>query len=192
MTEMRHLLIALLAMMATASWADVTISYRGTVVDVRDGDSIVISNKQFQGGVTLRADRPIELDAVAAPALDQPGGEDAKRFLVELLKGKTVDVVELTDMGQSRGAWVFLDDQCVNVLLVQYGFAWIRKANVYSRTRGAEKRLEPALVEAKAKKLGIWAQEKPIPPWEWMKEKNDNSANKAPEDTARKLADPQR
>ena len=170
MKKTRDCLILAASMMASVCSANLTITYRATVLDVTDGNTITLSNMVSQS---------VGLDAVAAPKLDQPAGEDAKQFLAELLKGKTVEVAELTDMGQSRGAWVFIGDQCVNVLLVQHGFAWVTEPRVHSKRRHAETELEPALAEAKAKKLGIWAQETPIPPWEWRnkseKERADNS-----------------
>ncbi len=153
-----------------------TLSYQTTVLDVIDGNTIVISNKVFKHGIHLRSDGNVELDGIATPRIEQLGGKEAKAFLTKLVKGKRVNIVEQTDRDQSRGAWVFvgLDDECVNLRLVEEGHAWLvdpraRFAVSMGKPKEAYSKLKTAFQKAKEQKRGIWTGDNPIPPWEWIK-----------------------
>lgn len=153
----------------TTALADVTRRYTTMVVDVIDGDSIVGSSPFFPEQ-SKEPVRMVKLDGVDAPEPDQPSGKEARQFLLELLKGKEVTVIDYTDRGKSRGAWLFLDGKSVNVEMVRKGLAWPVAPTVpeYQRPKEAGQ-MAAALAEAKAGKLGIWKEENPTPPWEWKK-----------------------
>lgn len=157
------------------SWATLTTEYHSLVVDVIDGDTIVISNKVSRG-VKVRAEGPIKLDAIDAPELDQPCGREARAFLEELIKGKEISVRELTDMGKSRGAWIFISEEGkkknVNLLMVQTGLARCAKLYVHSM---ASVPMQKAQDEAIRLKLGIWATDNSIPPLEWKSQKQEDT-----------------
>lgn len=163
-------------LMVNTCWATKTLSYQTSVLDVIDGDTIVISNKVFKHGIQLRSEGNVELDGVAAPGVEQTGGKEAKAFLEKLVKGKSVNIVELTDQDRSRGAWVFVgpDETCVNLRLVEEGHAWLVEARAQfavsmGKPKEAYGKLKNAFQKAKENKKGIWAAENPIPPWEWIK-----------------------
>jgi micrococcal nuclease len=59
---------------------------------------------------------------------------------------------------------VFVDDLDVNLELVRRGLAWW-----YRQYSPKDKELAPAEEEARKAKRGLWADAKPIPPWEWRK-----------------------
>lgn len=151
--------------------ADTTVSYRARVVEVIDGDTLVVSNKVLIGDITLKGEAMVKLDGMHAPKMDQPGGQEAKAFLERLVKDKDVRVVELTDMGESRGAWVFISDEqkSVNAQVIEDGHAWLVKPRAISFPKLQEEYLKMGDIYRKAKdiKTGIWAFENPIPPWEW-------------------------
>ena len=175
----RFAAIVIAILVASPCLATVTMKYKGTVTNVVDGDTILIDVKRSPNPndpVKMKAYGPVELDGVDTPELDQPGGEDAKQFLAELLIGQEVVVVELTDTGTSRGAWVTLDGKCVNLLLVQRGHAWLGKFNVH-RQRTRQAKLPAALGAAQEKKIGVWKQDAPIVPSEWMKRKEKTANN---------------
>ena len=161
-------------LLAGTSLADVTVRYRANVVDIVDGNTIVVSNRISQGDVKLTGQARVKLDGMAAPETDQPGGQEAKSFLERLVKDKEVLVVELTDMGKSRGAWVFVgeDEKSVNALLIEEGQAWLTepRAISFAKSRQAYDRMKETFQQAKDRKRGIWASENPIPPWEWAKQ----------------------
>lgn len=146
------------------TFADVTRRYSTTVVDVIDGNSIVGSSPFFPEE-SKEPVRMVKLDGVDAPEPDQPSGNEARQFLLELLKGKEVTVIDYTDRGKSRGAWLFLDGKCVNVELVRKGLAWPVAPTFpqYQRPKEAAQ-MATALAEAKAGKRGVWKEENPTPP----------------------------
>ena len=154
----------------SSSWATRRLVYETQVVDVLDGDTIIISNKVFKSGATIRYIGTVDLDGIDAPELDQPGGAEAKTFLLNELKGKSISIMELTDRDKSQGGWVFRrhDNQNVNLLMVKKGLAWARKPKVHRACSSAT--LTDAQAEAQKEKHGLWSRESPVPPWEWLKE----------------------
>jgi endonuclease YncB( thermonuclease family) len=165
---MKTLAIILCILMAQQCHADKIIKSQAVITDVVDGDTVIISNRTSRG-VSMTLPNPVDLDGIDAPELDQPGGEEAKQLLTKLLKGKNVSIVELTDSGKSRRAWLFIDDQCINLLMTKNGYAWFGKLNVYDQQNRKEE-LSAALTEAQSNKSGIWKQENPIHPSEWRKQ----------------------
>ena len=166
-------------LVASPCLATVTMTYKAIVTNVVDGNTILIDVKRApntNNPVGMKPGGPVVLDAIDAPELDQPGGQEARQFLTELLVGKEVLVVELTDMGTSRGAWVTLDGNCVNLLLVQNGHAWLGTFNVHGQ-RSRQAKLPAALAAAKEKRIGIWEPEDPVAPSEWRK-RDKETANK--------------
>lgn len=181
------ILIIALSLYSQLCLATVTQSYKSKVVRVTDGNTLVVSNKVLQGNITMTGESTVTLDAIRAPHLDQPKGATVKTFLQELVKGREVFVVEYTDMGKSRGAWVYIDDgECVNLLLAEKGYAWsiparARFAVSMGKPKESYRKMKAAFQKAKTQKKGIWADENPIPPWEWRKNHPEKKAPKEKE-----------
>ena len=130
--------------------------HEGKVVRIVDGDTLVLLVDEKQ--------HKIRLSDIDTPERKQPFGTRAKQALSELAFGKQTRVVEVTvDRYKRIVGRVYVGDTDVNRELVAQGFAW-----VYRRySDDAELlRLE---VEAKQKRLGLWANPNPIPPWEWRR-----------------------
>jgi micrococcal nuclease len=72
------LLLTALILFLLAAPATAQDMLTGTVTHVRDGDTIEV------------ADVPVRLNGVAAPELDEPRGREGKKFMLELVGGKTV------------------------------------------------------------------------------------------------------
>ena len=131
------------------------VETEGTVVRVRDGDSIVVR----RGGVGVE----VRLEGVDCPELAQAFGRKAKKFTSGLVSGKTV---RLSGKGRDRYdrelAEVFLPDgRSLNQELVAAGYAWwFRK---YSTDRTLEA-LERAALRARR---GLWVDPDPVPPWDF-------------------------
>ena len=139
----------------------------GKVVQVKDGDTVVIAPAEGGQFFTCRLygiDTP-EIQHGKKPG--QPYGEDAKKELKRLILGQTVEV-ELT------GAKTYNRDVClikkngidVNLEMVKRGYAWAYKQ--YLKRPYASEYIE-AESEARAKRLGLWQQNNPQPPWEFRK-----------------------
>lgn len=129
----------------------------GKVVRVVNGDTVHV----FEGeGVQTK----VRLYGIDAPERDQAYYRQAMDALAGMISGEVVGVaiVEQAQPGGTIGT-VYLDGKDINRAMVQRGFAWSDpKSAKYDRP------LQEAQRYARAKKLGLWADPDPEPPWEWM------------------------
>ena len=136
---------------------------------VVDGDSIRMVNPET-GKVELR------LASIDAPEWNQTGGQAAKRHLEAITTGRRATFLQTdTDRYQRAVVFMFVDvenpdgasfrPQEVNAQMVADGFAW--HAVKYS----SSERLNRLEATAKAKRLGLWADPNPQPPWEYRARK---------------------
>ncbi len=132
--------------------------FTGQVVGVLEGDTIeVLHNK--------RPER-IRLSGIDCPEQRQPFGEKAKQAASALVFGKDVTLhTHGKDKDRRTLANVFLSDGSnVNHELVKGGWCWWYPKNAPMDRE--MKRLESA---ARTGKRGLWADQYPVPPWEWQK-----------------------
>jgi micrococcal nuclease len=143
-------------------WAVPAIGWEGKVVRVLDGDSLRVR----QGGriVTLR------LYGIDCPEYGQNFWRESKDAAEDMLRGKKVTVEPMdTDRYGRIVALVGSEGRLVNRELVRRGMAW-----VYPRFCTAQplcrdfKKLEQA---ARARKIGLWRDDRPVPPWIWKRGK---------------------
>lgn len=107
---MKLLLTALLFLLTVPATAQDTLT--GTVTHVRDGDTIELA------GVAIR------LNGVAAPELDEPVGQEAKRYMHELVAGETVRCDLNGERSYDRVIGVcFLDGQDIGASIINAGLA---------------------------------------------------------------------
>lgn len=136
------------------------------VVEVIDGDTIRIRHKDDGGGKAGKEAIHC-LRGAAAPRLDQPFGKQARDRLKELaVAGK-----EITHSGpvgrpyKKLSAVRFRTEKGnLAVTMVSEGLAWVIESELEDKEAGA---LLKAQEEARKAKRGLWADEKPIAPWEW-------------------------
>ena len=130
---------------------------QGRVVRVADGDTItVLDSTNIQNKVRL-----VKIDA---PEKSQAFGEVSRKHLASLVASKEVKV-EWTNKdkyGRVLGE-VFVGTTNVNLRMVKDGLAWHYKHFDNTPTYAQ------AEVEARAKKIGLWKDANPIPPWEFRK-----------------------
>jgi micrococcal nuclease len=127
----------------------------GTVVRVRDGDSIVV----LSGGVEIE----VRLDGIDCPELEQAFGRRARRFTSDLAGGREVRVAGKgrDDYGRELAEVFLPDGRSLNRELVAAGFAW------WFRRYSTDPGLEALEREARAARRGLWADPDPLPPWEF-------------------------
>ncbi len=134
---------------------------KATVSKIIDGDSIEVSQ-----GSKLSV---IRLYGIDSPEWGQPYSKKAKFYLKKLILGRTVQLEVLyTDKFARSVALVYCQGNCVNQLLVEQGLAWVHIYYCHKKICDLWINLEKA---AKAKKLGIWKDERPVPPWVWKRRK---------------------
>ncbi len=126
----------------------------GRVSEVQDGDSLIL----FADDRSHR----VRLQGIDAPEYNQPWGRQARRALIRKVRGKTVSVdVSTFDRYDRLVADVRLGDRDIGRELVSEGHAW-----VYRRF-SSDPRLLREESAARQKKLGLWRDDDPVPPWEW-------------------------
>ena len=76
-------------------------------------------------------------------------------------------IAEVDSVGKDRYgrtiAWIYVNGVSLNKELLKAGLAWHYKR--YSKDRD----LAILEAEARAKKIGLWSDPNPIPPWEWRR-----------------------
>ena len=137
-------------------------SITGKVVSVADGDTITVLTSD-------KVQHKIRFAHIDTPEMNQPYGKKAKQHLSSLIFNKTVkvDITTKDRYGRSIGV-VWLSEREINLTMVEAGLAWHYKR--YSKDE-AYSQVE---LNAKTAKIGLWADDKAVPPWEFRKNKKEN------------------
>lgn len=140
----------------TAGFAFASESYDARVVRVIDGDTLVV---EAPGHVSK-----IRLFGIDCPEKNQAGGEHATWFTSNMVMGRTVQVTERdTDRYGRTVAEISLPDgRDLNQELVKYGQAWW-----YSKYDPNDMQMQELEASARERRVGIWVDSNPLPPWEW-------------------------
>lgn len=127
----------------------------GKVVGVTDGDTIKILTSE-------REQIKIRLYGIDAPEKKQPYGTAAKRYLADLIAGKTIQIEERGKDRYKRVLGIaYLGGRDVNEILVLNGYAWA--FTKYSKIYESQE------WQARSKRLGLWRDKNPIKPEIWRK-----------------------
>lgn len=144
-----------------------------TVVSFPEGESIVVRDAKSMK-------HEVKLSGIELIEQGQPHFRESRRFLSSLLFSKSVRV-EWTRR-DSRG-WLLgkvslsppesrcHDASCpktmdVGLTLLTGGLAWHKKDDP-DQSQEDRARYVAAEEQARAKRVGLWADAKPVPPWEW-------------------------
>jgi micrococcal nuclease len=139
-------------------------SFTGKLVKVLDCDTVEVMHDG-------KAER-IRLAQIDCPEKNQPFGQAAKEYVLDIASHKivTVEVATVDRYGRTVGKVFLPDDANLNKQIVRAGYAWQYKR--YSKdTEYAD--LE---AEARVARLGLWQDLSPIPPWEWRRGKRQASS----------------
>jgi endonuclease YncB( thermonuclease family) len=136
----------------------IAADFTGPVVSVLDGDTIEVLH--------YTSPERVRLSGIDCPEKGQAFGTRAKQAASALVFGK--DVL-LQTHGQDKYrrtlADVFLlDGTHVNHTLVKDGWCWW-----YRKYAPGDTVLEGLEKEAREAKKGLWADPRPVPPWEWRR-----------------------
>lgn len=127
----------------------------GKVISVTDGDTIKILTSE-------RQQVKVRLYGIDAPEKKQPYGTAAKRYLADLIAGKTVQIEERGKDRYKRVLGIaYLGGRDVNEILVLNGYAWA--FTKYSKIYESQE------WQARSKGLGLWRDKNPIRPEIWRK-----------------------
>lgn len=147
-----------IVLMTLSAWCHAE-PIRGRVVGVLDGDTIDVLD-------TTRVSHRIRLAGIDAPEKNQAYGHRSKQSLSDLIFGKEVSVeVHKRDRYEREIGKVMLDGEDVNLKQIRRGMAWFYRQ--YERELSPEDQAEYDASEeaARSKKVGLWADQAPLPPW---------------------------
>lgn len=133
----------------------------GKVVAVTDGDTVKVLDAS-------KTQHTVRLAGIDAPEKKMPFGQKAKDALSDLVFNKTVEVeTEKVDRyGRSVGK-VLVNGREANLAMVNAGMAWHYKKYEKEQTPSDRLLYANAEQEARARKVGLWHDPAPVPPWAW-------------------------
>lgn len=156
-------LILLLSSVTNLNAQQIPKVIEGRVISVKDGDTIEIL---FEGKPLV-----IRLAHIDCPELKkkQPFGAAAKKFTSDFCFGKIVRVENDEKFDRNRRLLAVVYNETgsnLNRQLVKAGLAWHFKKYssdmVYSQLE----------IAARKNRVGLWAEDNPVPPWDWRKPKH--------------------
>ena len=151
----------MLALAAAEGFAD---SLLGKVIEVLDGDAIMVADARG-------TEHWVRLAGVDAPEKRQPFAEAALEALGAKLLDRRVRVdIRAVDPYDRVIGDVYLDDRWINRELVDQGLAW-HYAEVSDNLMLAQ-----AEAMARNRRDNLWSGDEPVPPWEHREEKRNQTA----------------
>jgi endonuclease YncB( thermonuclease family) len=135
----------------------------GLVVGVADGDTITVLDQQ-------KNTYKIRLQGIDAPEKKQAFGEKSKQSLHDLVHSKQVRIeYDKEDKYGRIVGKVTIGDLDICLQQLSLGLAWHYKK--YQNEQSVSDRAVYIDTELKSKslKLGLWADNAPMPPWEFRK-----------------------
>lgn len=134
--------------------------FSGSVISVLDGDTLEVLHNHHP--------ERIRLSGIDCPEKGQAFGKKAKQAASDLTFGKevTLQTHGKDKYGRTLADVLLPDGTNVNHTLVKDGMCWW-----YRKYAPGDAVLEGSEKEARAEKIGLWADSHPVPPWEWRKQR---------------------
>lgn len=123
------------------------------------------------------------ITGVDCPEPGQPFYQQAKRFLMRRYRHKLLEFTSdgYDDWKREFGHVFYVDKNGrsvdVGLSLIENGMAWYDG----NQFEGAEA-YRAAFEDAKSKKIGLWAQPNPVPPWEFYQRQQESLLNASNQD----------
>jgi endonuclease YncB( thermonuclease family) len=150
--------ISLFLLLLHTSCVTVGAEISGVVTEIVDGDTLTLVNASYTYRIRL-----VDIDA---PELAQPRGKEARTSLFDICGLKRA-VAETSGEGDLYGrtlATVTCAGVNANAAQVRRGWAW-----VYRRYAPRTSQLYVEERAARLDRRGLWADDAPVPPWEWRR-----------------------
>ena len=130
----------------------------GKVIGVTDGDTVkVLVNRQ-----TVK----VRLEGIDAPESSQSFGTKSKQALSQMVFEKNVTLKKTGEDRYGRTLGIIMVGKVdANAKMIEGGWAW------HYRKYNDEERLANLELSARKAKRGLWADAKPLPPWEYRARK---------------------
>jgi endonuclease YncB( thermonuclease family) len=138
------------------------------VTGIIDGDSLEVA----QGGRSFQ----VRLWGIDAPEYDQDCADAAKTWLQRVTSNSTARLErKYTDRFGRTVAMVWVDETLLNEALIERGLAWVHVRYCNERICKSWRDIES---QARAGRIGIWRNDKPIPPWQWKDRKSRHNSRR--------------
>ena len=144
----------------------------GRVSDIGDGATVTVVDSAMIRHV-------IRLAAIDAPDFRQPYGKESKQHLSDLVLDKEVKVewTRQDRYGRIVGKLILQTPPCATcpktldagLAQLEAGLAWWDRETRRQQTLSDQGYYEYAEFDAKSRRIGLWQDPAPIPPWEWRK-----------------------
>ena len=167
---MRYLSVCLFICSFSAHAADL----QGRIVSIADGDTVTLLDNQNQ-------QHKIRLLGIDAPEKAQAFGQRSKQNLSRLLFGKDVRVEwDKRDKYKRIVGKVWVQpESCPSCPMtlnaghaqITVGLAWWYRKYADEQSPQDRGAYEFSEQEARAKRVGLWRDTDPVPPWEWRRVK---------------------
>lgn len=135
----------------------------GRVVGIADGDTLTLLDAS-------RQQHKIRLAAIDAPEAHQAFGQKSKTNLSAMAFNQEAQAdCKKIDKYQRLVCKVMVNGIDLGLEQVKAGMAWHYKQ--YAREQSSQDREDYEIAEfnAKIRRLGLWNDKNPVPPWEWRK-----------------------
>jgi endonuclease YncB( thermonuclease family) len=144
-----------LAEESTYKVTDVKVSY------VYDGDTVKLRPIASNGS---QDEFKLRLTDIDAPERNQSYGLKSRRTLMNLCQGKNIIVIaQISGADKYQRSLGRLECNGIDAsyYLAKHGLAW------FYRQYSSDSVIENAAKNARRFNLGLWAEQKPIAPWDW-------------------------
>ena len=139
------------------------------VVGISDGDTLTARCGRIGAYEQIK----VRIAAIDAPERKQPYGQRSRQALSRLCYAEKALITERdTDRYGRTVADVSCNGEDAGSRMVSGGWAWVYDYNGIATKRGGGLfKLQDA---ARRQGLGLWADSKPTPPWDWRRERREH------------------
>ncbi len=162
LSRLMRLLLCLVLLLPSLAWADTLL---GRVVRVADGDTVTLLD-------ALHQEHRIRLSGIDAPEKGQAFGLLSKAALSALVFGMDVRAeCGKRDRYRRELCKILVNGLDVNLEQVRSGMAWWYRH--YQKEQSPADRISYSEAESlgKGRRLGLWNDTDPVPPWDWRHRK---------------------
>jgi len=133
---------------------------QGQVVAIVNGDTIRVRDER-------KVQHTVRLAGIDAPEKFQKHAQRSEDALREFVFQKYVTVEVPRQGGSPRAGKVLVEGRDVSLELLADGFAWYDKSRVQALAEPDRRAYAAAEADARQRRVGLWRDSKPIPPWEY-------------------------
>jgi len=159
----RSLLVGTILVLAHSAAQSAEWVIEGHLVAIADGDTITILDRE-------KVQHKVRLSGIDAPEKGQAFGDRSKESLSRLVFDRQVEAhCHKKDRYGREVCKVMRGATDVNLEQIRAGMAWWYREYANEQTPDGRASYEAAEQEAREKKVGLWREPNPVPPWEWRK-----------------------